>query len=123
MIYHDAPVPHWVYVHFDKDDTALYVGMTADLEQRLANHRSRSMWFKDIDRVHTYGPLSTWRIAHEIECLAIRAWAPKYNQNHNHRANPPRSEAEVQASINAWFERTAHLKDEVDEVMRNRRAS
>jgi excinuclease UvrABC nuclease subunit len=75
-----APVDHWVYVHFDADRKALYVGMTKNMAQRQAAHK-RSWWFKDIEDCVTYGPYPTWYLAHEVECLAIRAWSPRFNVN------------------------------------------
>jgi predicted GIY-YIG superfamily endonuclease len=37
-----SDLPHTVYTLCDRDMTALYVGMTADLQRRLKEHKRRS---------------------------------------------------------------------------------
>lgn len=43
---------HWVYRLYD-GDTCLYVGMTKNLDQRLASHRSGKPWWPQVDRVES----------------------------------------------------------------------
>lgn len=40
--------PHFVYRCFDADGRLLYVGLTKNPEQRLAGHRSQTLWFGDV---------------------------------------------------------------------------
>lgn len=84
--YEFQPGNYVVYRFYDADDRLLYVGMTWNLPNRIAQHR-RTEWFKK-ERVRTevvrVGPE---REARRLEREAIRTESPKYNvsQNPEHR--------------------------------------
>lgn len=40
-----------LYRHYDADNACLYVGVTNNPKRRLAEHKSRSVWAEQIDRV------------------------------------------------------------------------
>lgn len=75
--------PGWVYVCYAADDEILYIGATCDLERRLADHRYRKPWWREVVRVQEY-PMETLREARERERRAIGSISPPHNTHHKH---------------------------------------
>lgn len=71
--------PNYVYKAFDREGRLLYVGVTADLEARLAAHRSRSLWAAYMSRHTLVGPFENRADALEAERRIIREERPLYN--------------------------------------------
>ncbi|EFQ82739.1 hypothetical protein HMPREF0063_11948 [Aeromicrobium marinum DSM 15272] len=71
---------HWVYRCFDQDGRLIYVGSTANLPNRLAQHRSTSWWAPTVTKVraHVY---PTGITAREVERRAIRDEVPRWNKS------------------------------------------
>ncbi|HKY59233.1 MAG TPA: GIY-YIG nuclease family protein [Aeromicrobium sp.] len=76
--------PHYVYRCFDADGFLIYIGCTANLKQRMKNHRSSprrsSRWIKACMASHTVdGPFAGLDAGEAAERVAIRAEAPLFN--------------------------------------------
>jgi excinuclease UvrABC nuclease subunit len=67
-----------LYRHFDAEGVLLYVGVSLSVIHRLAGHRSRSRWFRQIARI-TVEWFANRGEALEAERLAIREEKPLYN--------------------------------------------
>jgi hypothetical protein len=67
-----------LYRHFDGDGRLLYVGVSLNVVNRLAQHRSGSRWYNDIKRVDVE-PFETREQALNAECKAISEEHPVYN--------------------------------------------
>jgi excinuclease UvrABC nuclease subunit len=70
--------PHTVYVHLDGRGLPLYVGCTANLDQRTATHRSQAEWWPQVVEIRVIG---TWskEIALAVERGIIERFQPQYN--------------------------------------------
>ena len=70
--------PTALYRFFDADGALLYVGITANLEQRWAAHERDKVWWPDVAEktVEWHG---TRPAALAAELAAIKAEAPRYN--------------------------------------------
>jgi predicted GIY-YIG superfamily endonuclease len=71
-----------VYRCFATDGALLYVGFSADVEQRIKQHKARSLWAKSLA---TYTTQSTGTIdeGFATEKAAIRDEHPLHNRVHN----------------------------------------
>lgn len=69
--------PTALYRFFDADGALLYVGITADLEQRWSSHQ-RKPWWPDVAE-KTVEWYATRPVALAAELEAIRSEAPRYN--------------------------------------------
>lgn len=67
-----------VYRAYDKDGALLYVGLTCDLANRLAQHKQSSSWFSEMARLSVQH-FGTRREAARVEAQAIRDERPRYN--------------------------------------------
>ena len=70
-----------LYRHFDKDGALLYVGVSLSTVIRLAQHKGRSEWFKQIARVEITN-WATREASLRAERRAIRLEKPLYNITH-----------------------------------------
>lgn len=74
--------PHTLYRFFAEDGSLLYVGITAALPTRLANHRDDKPWWTEVARATiTHYPDRESVLAAEL--TAIKAERPRYNVQHN----------------------------------------
>lgn len=73
---------HCVYYIYDADDWLLYIGCSANVEQRLRSHRSSKPWRKHIDHVTTSKPMAE-ADALAFESEEIRRLAPMFNVRDN----------------------------------------
>lgn len=76
--------PHYIYRCFDADGFLIYIGCTANVKQRMKNHRSSpnraSRWLKACMASHTVsGPLAGLEAGRAAERDAIRAECPLFN--------------------------------------------
>ncbi|MEU2443522.1 GIY-YIG nuclease family protein [Streptomyces althioticus] len=69
--------PTALYRFFDADGALLYVGITADLEQRWSSHQ-RKPWWPDVAK-KTVEWHDTRPVALAAELEAIKSEAPRYN--------------------------------------------
>jgi len=70
-----------VYRCYDADEVLLYVGVSGDVCERLAQHRRASTWFKDTAR--TVLKVYPRRLdASRAELAAIRSERPLHNIRH-----------------------------------------
>jgi len=69
---------HFLYRHFSKDGTLLYIGVTSCPVDRLQNHKYESHWAADIDRIEMMRFGSTEEAA-TAERQAISAEKPLHN--------------------------------------------
>lgn len=72
-----------IYVLYDSDDKALYVGETTDLKQRVKSHLGKSVFKDEIHRVKLL-PLKVLhdkKLRTEMEGYFIDLLNPKYNQH------------------------------------------
>ena len=67
-----------VYRVYDKTERLIYIGSTANAEQRLAAHRSRAWWWPIVGRV-TYESHPDIQSALDAEWAAIAAEGPEFN--------------------------------------------
>jgi GIY-YIG catalytic domain len=67
-----------LYRHFDGDGQLLYVGVSLNVVNRLAQHRSGSSWYNDIKRVDVEA-FETREQALDAERKAISGEHPTYN--------------------------------------------
>ncbi|WP_371799109.1 GIY-YIG nuclease family protein [Streptomyces sp. NBC_01707] len=78
-----------LYRLYDEGGALLYVGITADVDQRMVAHRYDKPWWPDVTRTevqwHDSRPVA---LAHELQ--AIRAESPKHNVNGKPGAGQPR---------------------------------
>lgn len=70
--------PHTVYMHLTVDGRVLYVGCTANLEQRTATHRANAPWWPEVAEVREIG---TWtrKLALAVEWGLIDRFSPPHN--------------------------------------------
>lgn len=71
-----------VYRLFDADDVLLYVGISANLNRRMVDHRRSSSWWPNVRR----GAVTWYRnrtIARRKEAEAINTEDPRYNIRHH----------------------------------------
>lgn len=73
-----------LYRHFDRADQLLYVGISVDPVRRMAEHCSRSSWFKQIARVSVEW-LEDRKLALAAERRAILGEQPKHNATPNEK--------------------------------------
>lgn len=85
-----ADQPFWLYRQYAADGALLYVGLTQNLKQRSAGHRSGSPWWPLIERVDVveYPNLHDGEAA---ERFAISTEAPLYNVIHSADADAARA--------------------------------
>jgi predicted GIY-YIG superfamily endonuclease len=77
---HDELRPYIVYRLFDWDSDVVYVGVTMDLAQRVAQHARDQRWWIDIDlAVIVTDEFATLDGAADFEELLIRERQPRYN--------------------------------------------
>jgi predicted GIY-YIG superfamily endonuclease len=83
-----------VYRLFDAGGTLIYVGSTADLDQRMSQHRSARRWWPQVDPARTTVVwFATRAEAEAAEVSAIRAERPVHNirsTGRNRYAQPAR---------------------------------
>lgn len=75
-------VPQTLYRFFDKGDELLYIGLTADVGRRVAQHRDGRPWWVEVVRI-TLEQFPDRRSVIEAERNAIKTERPKYNVTHN----------------------------------------
>jgi predicted GIY-YIG superfamily endonuclease len=73
--------PHFLYIFFNVDGVAQYVGVTNCLKRRIEEHRKTSEWCKPWFR-EMYFLMPTRRAALSAEKHAIEIMRPKYNKMH-----------------------------------------
>lgn len=74
--------PHTLYRFFAEDGALLYVGITAALPTRLANHRDDKPWWTEVARA-TIAHYPDRESVLAAELVAIKAELPRYNVQHN----------------------------------------
>jgi len=88
-----------VYRLYDAEHNPLYVGATANLEQRIAHHRSQREWWPEVASVETetFPSLGT---AIDAELARIKTLTPRYNRRHNsaYAGPPPKTSRGVRVS-------------------------
>jgi predicted GIY-YIG superfamily endonuclease len=67
-----------LYRHYDAQGELLYVGISLNALNRLAQHRDVSLWFNDIAKV-TLEQFPCRKTAMDAETEAIQSENPKYN--------------------------------------------
>ena len=100
----------FLYRHFDKDSTLLYVGVSLSAVHRLSQHKTHSGWFENISRVeiekHDSRELS---IVAETE--AIIREKPLHNiMKKNQKIPAVKQIKEVVKSLDRLFERVVEFK-------------
>jgi excinuclease UvrABC nuclease subunit len=71
-------VPNWVYRAFGESGRLLYVGLTANPEQRMSGHRSSSRWWREATFIRfTRYPDRPSATAAERTAIALED--PRYN--------------------------------------------
>lgn len=80
----------YVYRAFDQDGRLLYVGMTGNLANRWAEHRTGSLWSSLMAGYRIVGPFATREAAARYERQAIQTEQPAYNIQHipAHKCEP-----------------------------------
>lgn len=71
-----------VYVHWDRDLNALYVGMTGNMLTRSREHTCNSYWAGQVVAVSTM-PCRDREDARRTEEAMIRLLQPRFNKIHN----------------------------------------
>lgn len=74
--------PHALYRFFNAGGALLYVGITAALPTRLANHRDEKPWWTEVARV-TVEHYPNREAVLAAELAAIKSEHPRYNIQHN----------------------------------------
>lgn len=75
-------IPTALYRHWS-GSSLLYVGITTSLVKRRAQHRRKSAWFPQVDRVELVQWFKTRSEAVEAERSMIHDLRPPYNKTHN----------------------------------------
>lgn len=73
----DIDAAHFVYAAFDSSDGVLYVGVTADVNRRLAEHRVKQ-WWPLVASIETSRAL-TRGDAYALERSLIQKHSPEFN--------------------------------------------
>lgn len=73
-----TPRAAFVYQAYDGTDGLLYIGITENLDQRLAAHRRTSRWFIDARRI-AWAQYADRATAERVEYRLIRELYPQYN--------------------------------------------
>lgn len=74
----DIAGPTWMYKLFSANGGLLYVGVSNDPAARLANHRRKKEWWRDVHSVR-FAWLASRADAFRAERAVIAAEAPRYN--------------------------------------------
>jgi excinuclease UvrABC nuclease subunit len=101
-----------LYRHFDASGTLLYVGISLNAFQRLAQHRADSHWFSQITRVEIEW-LDSRSLALEAEANAITRELPRFNVQ---RARLPKD-----ATVIAFPRTTAEYSFAIHHISSGRR--
>lgn len=80
--------PHALYRFFDRTDVLLYVGITMNLPQRMANHRRDKPWWTLVDHI-TIEHFNTRDEVLAAERNAIHDEQPLYNTRHAEMVQAP----------------------------------
>lgn len=72
----------YLYRHFDKEGTLLYVGESLSFSKRTKDHERGSDWFGDITNI-TIEKFDSKKSALKAEVQAIKKENPKFNIQHN----------------------------------------
>lgn len=75
---HEA-APHFVYRAFDSYGHLLYIGCSLNVDKRMGQHRSQSLWHKYAETIAISGPYDGRTLAREIETAAIESEASYFN--------------------------------------------
>jgi predicted GIY-YIG superfamily endonuclease len=76
--------PHILYRFYDRTNVLLYIGITVNLEERMAKHAAEKDWWPRVDRSATrIEYYDSRRAALDAEREAIKAEKPLYNDQHN----------------------------------------
>ena len=78
----EEPTTTKLYRHFDKEGALLYVGISLNALNRLAQHKAASGWFEDIHKVEIETFVNRVS-ALNAERTAIETEKPKWNKKHN----------------------------------------
>lgn len=68
----------YLYKHWNYDGVVIYVGITANPEQRLYNHKRNASWFKEVSQV-SFKKFSNRLMARTAERYSIKTDKPAYN--------------------------------------------
>ncbi|GHJ55660.1 hypothetical protein Nm8I071_49670 [Nonomuraea sp. TT08I-71] len=90
-------LPHALYRFFDRADVLLYVGITADLPQRMGGHRGEKPWWSQVTRVNVEH-FATRKAALAAETIAIKDEKPLYNIQGNVLVSPP-AQADIDEAV------------------------
>ncbi len=71
-----------LYRFYSATNELLYIGVTRDLERRLAQHLNEKHWYFDIERIKVEHFRTRWA-AEDAEKKAIAVEFPKYNLKDN----------------------------------------
>ena len=101
---------HYLYRHFDKNGTLLYVGVTANPEMRLTGHKSTAHWYGEIAMIEME------KIGVKADALAkersiILAEKPKHNK-HKTIVEPQR--ASQDELLEPWRKRAKLIMEMLD---------
>lgn len=90
--------PHRVYILRSSDDRILYVGVSSDVEARIAKHRYTQPWRNDIDPARTIVlEEMEWELALAVEQHLIQEHRPLHNKRRTNGA------AYVDAGVRAYI--------------------
>ncbi|GII24284.1 GIY-YIG nuclease family protein [Planosporangium mesophilum] len=114
-----ATRPHALYRFWDRTDVLLYVGITADLPQRMGDHRTDKPWWSQVARV-TVEHFDTREAALKAETESIREERPLYNVQGNILVHAPSNEGVEDAVRNQVDLILRHMcvhQDEYDKAL------
>lgn len=89
------PLPFYLYRHYAKDGTLLYVGVSLSAAERLHQHMTKSPWAREIDtiKVQTFSDKAEALDAEKKAIILERPlWNDQFNRsvNKRHRNQPRR---------------------------------
>jgi excinuclease UvrABC nuclease subunit len=94
---------YFLYRHFSKDKTLLYIGISKNVTERSFKHKRQSSWFDEVVNVSCEPISKNLDDALVAEKSAIKNENPKFNVMHNKKAKIENSEI---------IERNIHRKSE-----------
>lgn len=119
--------PHVLYRMYDSARQLLYVGITANIEARFADHRDDKPWWSDVSSIDLQH-FTSREAVERAEQRAIKAERPLFNVLHRLRPSrpaagqgPPKRHRNFRIEDEVWFAlaRIAELRGErTSEVMR-----
>lgn len=99
-----------LYRMYDADGVLLYIGITTNLEDRLADHRGFKGWWREVSTIKLEH-FPTRSSAEDAERLAIETEVPRWNVRHG--VSPAERSTPASSTVSTMRHRNFRIEDEI----------